>query len=418
MRVLWLCSYPPYPADFGGARRIFNLMEQARRAGHQVYLLGFASGDAGRDAAARAVLADMGVEVELLVDPAAMPAALGGADPAAVARKRRGQLRSLFSTRPYQYYANYSPLMQAALLRAVATFRPDVIQAEASQMGYYQMPPGVPAVIDLHNVEYEILGRAARAGAAPVRRMYNWSEYIKFRRAEPRIWRRFAGLLVTSDRDGALVRQDWPDAPVTVVPNGVDTAFFHPPAPGDLPADGLAPQVVFTGMMAYYPNHDAALYCAEAIWPLVRAARPDATWLIVGAEPPPEVRALATPDSAITVTGRVDDVRPYIWASRTSIVPLRMGGGTRLKIVEALAMGQAVISTTVGCEGIAVTAGRDLLLADTPAAFAAAIVDLLADPARVAALGTAGRRLAEAQYSWAVVARPLLKAWEDVKRVT
>jgi glycosyltransferase involved in cell wall biosynthesis len=198
-----------------------------------------------------------------------------------------------------------------------------------------------------------------------------------------------------------------------VVPNGVDTTFFHPAPPGMAPAPGADPQIVFTGMMAYYPNHDGVLYFADAIWPAIRRELPAAHWLIVGAEPPPAVRAL---DGAagITVTGRVDDVRPYSWRSGVSIVPLRMGGGTRLKIVEALAMGQAVVSTSVGCEGIAVAPGRNLVVADDPAAFAAAVVDLLRDPARAAAIGAAGRALAEQQYSWPVVARPMLDAWAAV----
>jgi len=409
MRVLWLCSYAPYPADFGGARRTYHLLEQASRAGHRIDLLAFAVGDPTHDAATQAALGRFCRSVTLVADPAALPAALGAGDPAAVARKRRGQVRSLLSARPYQFYAYYSAQMQAALDRCAAQARPDLVQVEYSQMAYYRLPSGVPALLDLHNVEYEIMGRVARAGGAPLRRVYNWAEYLKFRRVEPRLWRRFSGLLVTSARDGALVRRDWPAAAVTVVPNGVDTAFFHPPAAADAATGD--PQVVFTGMMAYYPNHDGALYFAEAIWPTVRAAVPGVGWTIVGAEPSPAVRALAAPGSGITVTGRVADVRPAIWRSRASVVPLRMGGGTRLKIVEALAMAQPVISTTVGCEGIAVTSGHELLLADTPADFAAAVIGVLRDPAQAAALGAAGRALAVSTYSWPVVAQPLLAAW-------
>ncbi len=413
MRVLWLCSYAPYPADFGGARRTYNLVEQASRAGHQIDLLAFAFGDPARDAAAQAALSPLCRSVTLVADADALPAALGAADAAAVARKRRGQLQSLLSPRPYQFYAHYSARMQTALDRYFAQARPDLVQVEFSQMAYYRLPAGVPALLDLHNVEYEILGRVARAGGAPLRRVYNWAEYLKFRRAEPQLWQRFTGLLVTSARDGELVRRDWPAARVTVVPNGVDTAFFHPP---DGPGPATDPQIVFTGMMAYYPNHDAVLYFAEAIWPAVHAAVPGVGWTIVGAAPPAEVRALATPDNGITVTGRVDDVRPAVWRSRASIVPLRMGGGTRLKIVEALAMGQPVISTTIGCEGITVTSGHELLLADTPATFAAAVVSVLHNPTQAAALGAAGRELAVSTYSWAVVTQPLLAAWAETHK--
>jgi glycosyltransferase involved in cell wall biosynthesis len=345
-------------------------------------------------------------------DPWALPAALGSADGAAVNRKRRGQLQSLLSLRPYQFYAHYSAQMQAALDRRAAATAYDLVQVEFSQMAYYRLPAGVPALLDLHNVEYEVLGRVAQgSGGDPLRRIYNWSEYLKFRRDEPRLWRHFAGLLVTSERDGALVRAAWPEARLAVVPNGVDTDFFHPPTPGTGPAPGAPPQIVFTGMMAYYPNHDAVCAFAETAWPLLQQRVPDIRWAIVGAEPSPAVVALARPGNGITVTGRVDDVRPYVWESHLSVVPLRMGGGTRLKIVEALAMGQAIVSTTLGCEGIAVTPGTDLLIADDPATQAATIADLLADPARAARIGAAGRTLAVAQYSWPVVARSMLNEW-------
>ncbi|HMA36751.1 MAG TPA: glycosyltransferase [Chloroflexia bacterium] len=415
MRVLWICSYPPYPPDFGGARRTYNLLEQAARAGHQIDLLAFATGDADRDAQAAAALRPLCAGVELVRDPWALPAALGAGDAGAVGRKRRGQLQALLSHRPYQFYAHYSAAMQAAIDRRTPGPAYDLIQVEFSQMAYYRLPPGVPAFLDLHNVEYEILGRVAQAGGPPLRRMYNWSEYIKFRREEPRLWRRFTCLLVTSERDGRLVQTAWPGAPIVVVPNGVDTGFFQPPAAGRGGDSPAAPQIVFTGMMAYYPNHDAVVYFAATIWPAIRRALPALAWLIVGAEPPPAVRALAAPGNGITVTGRVADVRPYVWRSQASVVPLRMGGGTRLKIVEALAMGQAVVSTRVGCEGIAVEPGVNLLVADDPAAFAGAVVGLLRDPARAARIGAAGRALAAQAYSWPVVARPMLEAWERVR---
>jgi sugar transferase (PEP-CTERM/EpsH1 system associated) len=412
MRVLWICSYPPYPPDFGGARRTYHLLEQAARAGHRIDLVAFASGDATGDQATEVALGRLCASVTLVHDPWALPAALGSTDPAAVRRKRQGQLRALLSPRSYQYYAYYSATMQAAIDRRVAATQYDLVQVEFSQMGFYRLPAGVPAVLDLHNVEYEVLGRVAHGdGGAPVRRLHNWAEYWKFRREEPRLWRRFSGLLVTSERDARMVRAAWPQARVTVVPNGVDTDYFHPPVPGAGPQPGAAPQVVFTGMMAYYPNHDAALYFADAIWPRVRQQWPDAQWFVVGVEPPPAVQALGAPGRGITVTGRVDDVRPYVWRSHASVVPLRMGGGTRLKVVEALALGAPVISTTLGCEGIAVEPGKHLLIADTPDAFLAALTEVIANPARAAALGQAGRALAAGAYSWPAVARPMLAAW-------
>ena len=413
MRILWVTSYAPWPPDFGGARRTYHLIEQAARAGHQVHLLAFGDADPQRQAAARAALGRLCAAVELIVDPAALPAAIGDGDPAAVARKRRGQLRSLLSLRPYQYYAHHSTAMQARL-DALAREPWDLVQVEFSQMGYYRLPAGVPAVLDLHNVEYEVLVRAAAArGGGVTRRLYNQAEAVKFRRDEPRLWRHFTALLTTSERDRQQVLAQAPGLPVTVVPNGVDTAFFHP-APPDHTVANSAPTVVFTGMMAYYPNQDGVLYFAEQIWPLVRREIPAARLLVVGTDPPPVIRALADGPSGITVTGAVPDVRPYVWEAAVCVVPLRMGGGTRLKIVEALAMEKAVVSTTIGCEGLDVTPGRTLEIADTPATFAAATVALLRDPARRAALGRAGRARALAAYDWTAAARPMLAQWDHL----
>jgi glycosyltransferase involved in cell wall biosynthesis len=351
------------------------------------------------------------VTVDLVDDPAAIPAALSGADPAAVARKRRGQLRSLLSPRPYQYYAYRSRAMQARL-DVLARERWDLVQVEFSQMAYYRLPPGVPAVLDLHNIEYEVLARVAQApGTGLVRYLYNRAEALKFRRDEPALWRRFTALLTTSERDRRGVLAHLPGARVTVVPNGVDTAFFHPANGGGA---GHAPRLVFTGMMAYYPNQDGAGYFVEQIWPLVRRAEPRASLTLVGAEPPPAVQALARAGPGIAVTGAVPDVRPYVWDAAVCVVPLRIGGGTRLKILEALAMEKAVVSTALGCEGIEVRPGETLVVADPPAAFAAATVDLLRDPARRAALGQAGRRLVLERYDWAAAVRPMFAAWEQL----
>src|SRR5690349_21349793 len=150
MRVLWLTSYAPWPPDFGGARRTYHLIEQAARAGHQIHLLAFGDPDPERRAVAHVALRRICATVELVADPAAIPAALGARDPAAVNRKRRGQVRSLLSLRPYQYYAHRSRVMQARLA-VLAQERWDLVQVEFSQMAYYPLPAGVPAVLDLHN---------------------------------------------------------------------------------------------------------------------------------------------------------------------------------------------------------------------------------------------------------------------------
>jgi glycosyltransferase involved in cell wall biosynthesis len=209
--------------------------------------------------------------------------------------------------------------------------------------------------------------------------------------------RRVSRTIAVSEVDREILQQLVPGADVRACPTGVDTDYFHPGAP-ETPGN-----VVFVGAMDWKPNEDGAVYFAETMWPKIRAAVPNATFTIVGRNPDPRVRALAGKDG-ITVTGTVDDVRPYLGAASVVVVPLRVGGGTRLKIYEALAAGKAVVSTTIGAEGLPLEEGVHVVRADDPADFARTVIALLGDPARRRALGEAGRNLVETRYGWARVA--------------
>ncbi len=223
--------------------------------------------------------------------------------------------------------------------------------------------------------------------------MFNRIEYQRFRRFEQRAWRKVDGCIVTSGREVAIVRASAPEVPIEVVPNGVDLAYFAPAAEPPKPYT-----LVFNGVLDYRPNLDAALFLAQEIWPLVVARCPEARLSIVGRNAGVDLRDLRRP--GIELIGEVPDIRPYIQGAAAVVVPIRMGGGTRLKVVEALSMGKAIVSTSLGCEGISVRDGEHLLVADDAKAFAARIVDVLESPDLGAALGRAGRRLAEREYSW------------------
>jgi glycosyltransferase involved in cell wall biosynthesis len=162
--------------------------------------------------------------------------------------------------------------------------------------------------------------------------------------------------------------------------------------------------LVFTGSMDWMPNEDAIVWFTEAILPLVRAQVPDVTLTVVGRNPPVRVQALGERDPSVRVTGRVDDVRPYVERSAVFVVPIRIGGGTRLKIYEAMAMERPVVSTTVGAEGLPVRDGVDAVLADEPQAFADAVVALLRHPARARAIGQEAAAVVRARYGWGAVA--------------
>jgi glycosyltransferase involved in cell wall biosynthesis len=218
-------------------------------------------------------------------------------------------------------------------------------------------------------------------------------------------------VLVTSEREALLLKSLLPEGVFAVVPNGVDTDAFQEISQPQQVAD----RIIFTGTMDYYPNIDAVCYFARECWPLIRAQVPTATWQIVGKEPPPEVQDLAKLPG-VSVTGAVPDTKPYLAAAAVAIAPLLIGSGTRLKILEALAMGKAVVSTSLGCEGLAVVSGKHLIVADQPAALAQSIVDLLRNAEQRTALGRAGRALVETEYSWKRCGDDVIGALEKIMR--
>jgi glycosyltransferase involved in cell wall biosynthesis len=269
----------------------------------------------------------------------------------------------------------------------------DVVIMESSRLGALTFPAGPPVVFDEHNVEYELLHRMAEGERSRPRRVFNALEYAKFKRLEQRCWRRSAGVALTSRREEAIVARHAPATPTTVVPNGVDVEHFTPSA-----GEPELETVVFTGMLSYRPNLDAAQFLLEEVMPRVKRTYPNAVLRLVGHVEQADRERLE--GARCEVTGWVPDVRVPMAAASVIAAPLRMGSGTRLKIVEALGMGKAVVSTSLGCEGLDVRDGEHLLLADSADAFANQVARLLADRTLARELGARGRELAVREYSW------------------
>jgi glycosyltransferase involved in cell wall biosynthesis len=263
-------------------------------------------------------------------------------------------------------------------------------------------------VFDDHNAEYVLQKRAFLTDARRPRRWvaaaYSLVQWRKLTGYERRVCRMADRVVAVSDVDAEALRRLAPGLAVTVIPNGVDLAFNRPGAVP--PAGGMGTNaLVFTGKMDYRPNVDAVVWFADAVLPAIVADIPDARFYIVGQQPHERVKALAE-RPAITVTGRVPDVRPYITGAGIYVVPLRIGGGTRLKVLEAMAMGQALVSTHVGCDGFDFENGRQVCFADNPAAFAETVVGLLRDRVQAADLGRRARAYVEAYFGWdAIVPR-------------
>jgi polysaccharide biosynthesis protein PslH len=307
--------------------------------------------------------------------------------------KRTAQLLSLVSRRPFAVRSAQSPELQRAIDELCATRQFDVIQLESSVLCGLRFPESARLLLDEHNVESEVFERVWRSEKSPLRRLFNRLEYVRFRRHEHRWWRRVDACALTSEREEPIVRPHTRDIPVGVVPNGVDLDYFRPRE-----GDGEPDTVVFNGVLDYRPNVDAAQHLVDEIWPLVRLHRPEARLLIVGRGDAAERERFRRP--GVELTGEVPDVRPYLAGAAVVIVPIRMGGGTRLKVVEALSMGRPMVSTPLGCEGVDVRDGEHLLVAEGAEPFAAAVVRLLDDRRLARALGRAGRTRMEEKYSW------------------
>ena len=336
--------------------------------------------------------------------------------PARSARARLGTL--LGSGLPDMARRLESSEFRHACNSLLAAERFDWVILEGIEMAQYNPRGRTRWLFDEHNAEYLLQQRAftndlrrAHQPRAAIGALYSLVQWRRLRRYERAACRAADAVTAVSAADRAALLRLSPGLTVDVVPNGVDLAEWDRTAAG---SDGVVevlraagPLVVFDGSMDFRPNVDAVRWFCEACWPRIRAAQPDATFAIVGRRPTQDVQALAALPG-VRVAGEVADTRPWVAGADVYVVPMRVGGGVRLKFLQALAMGAAVVSTSLGAEGVDAQAGRDLLVADDAAGFAAATLALLADPARRARLGAAARA-AVAPYAWDRLA-PLLEA--------
>jgi glycosyltransferase involved in cell wall biosynthesis len=374
----------PYPTRNGFTTRVYHLARQLSTR-HNVTLLSYASPQEGDDVAGLA--RQMAVRAVQRTPPSSM-------------HKRLTQALTLASPRAYYCREIHSRGMQQAIDELCSTKNFDVIQLESSFLCGFRFPQNAHLVLDEHNVEYELFQRMCEGERSAVRRAFNRREYVRFRRFEEAWWARVNACVVTSEREVAAVRSCAPETPLAVVPNAVDVDYF---VPSNIPP--AVHTVTFNGTLNYRPNLDAVRYLLDDIWPLVRDRYPDARLTLTGRNDDVDTRSLLSP--GVEVLGEVPDVRPHISGATVAVAPLRIGGGTRLKVVEALAMGKPMVSTAVGCEGVAVRDGEHLLIADDAVSFASRICDLFEDATLRAALGEAGRCLVETRYSWELAAKCL-----------
>jgi glycosyltransferase involved in cell wall biosynthesis len=326
-----------------------------------------------------------------------------------ITEKRLMQLRSMASRHSFDHMLVRRDDFQAELRSMLESGKYDLVQVEFAQMASYDYDSRARRapllVLDEHNIEYDLVRRSAEAPSGLPRKLYNEVNWRKLRREEREAWRRFDGIVLTSKRDERMLREDEPGARTSVVPNAVDLEHF---APSHAPIE--AGNLLFFGAINYYPNTDGILHFVAETFPKIRMRQPTAKLVVVGPNPPESV--LACRNDAVEVTGLVDDPRVFLDRAEVVVVPLRIGGGTRFKIVEAMAKGKAIVSTRIGAEGLDVEHERHLLLADEPEDFAHQVERVLSEPKLRERLGRAARQLAEERFGWQRAVRELERFYE------
>ena len=389
MKILWLKTELLHPVDKGGKIRSYHLLKQLK-ANHQITYLTLDDGAAPPNAIDDAS--------EYCHDLIRIPHAT----------------REKFSA---GFYAELAVNMASSLPYAIRKYKSVQMTSAIEEVTQKQnfdvvicdfLAPAVnlpaksqtPVVLFQHNVEAEIWRRHYEVQTNAVKKRYLYWQWRKMQKFERSACQRMDRVIAVSEADAQMMERDYGLKKVYDIPTGVDVDFFKPNGAASPRPNSL----VFTGSMDWLPNEDAINYFTQQVFPLIRKSVPDVSLTVVGRNPSRKLQELGQRESSITVTGRVDDVRPYMEKAAAYVVPLRIGGGTRLKIYEALAMEKPTISTTVGAEGLDIKNGEHILLADSPADFANAVVRVFQEPAFAKQLGSQAAQTVRERFSWHKVA--------------
>lgn len=397
MKILWVKAGGLLPLDSGGKIRSYHILRELARD-HKVTFFGF---HAEQENPAHRELEKIFERV--VCCPLQLPAAKS---PAELLQYGRG----VFSGAPYAIRKYCRPQVVRELRDLTATNDFDVMVCDfLVAAGAIPWDSPISKVLFTHNVEAMIWKRHYDVATNPLWKLLSWREWRTMSRAERIYLQKADQVLTVSQTDLDFFAGMVPRSKLTVIPTGVDIDYFRPLE------NEIENTLVFTGSMDWLPNEDGIIYFIQEIFSKIRRQVPNVRLDVVGRYPSQRLQVLAAEHTNhVHLTGWVDDIRPYLAQSAVCVVPLRIGSGTRLKIFEAMAMAKAVVSTTIGAEGLPVRHGTDLLLADTPDEFAQSVVQLLQDAPSRRKLGRAARELVEGKYSWASVARDFASALEGV----
>lgn len=386
MRILWLKTELLHPVDKGGKIRTYQMLRELRKEHHITYLT-LDDGSAEVDAIEKA----QEYAHEVITIPHKVAEKFGTAFYIEL-------LTNLVSPLPY-FMAKYrSEGMRKAISEIVNAGKIDLIVCDFL-MPSINVPDGlgVPMVLFQHNVETMIWKRHYEVAANPLKKQYMKRQWLRTEAYEREICSKYDTIIAVSADDAEMFVNDFGSKNVAEVPTGVDLEYFA----RTTPKTDFRKNLVFTGSMDWLPNDDAISWFVKDIFPLIKKSLPDVTLTVVGRSPSASLKEIAASDEQISVTGRVEDVRPYMQDADIFIVPIRIGGGTRLKIYEAMAMQLPIVSTTIGAEGLPLVEGDEIVLRDTEKEFADAIIDLLKDTDQAVKLGKQAYQRVNKDFGWA-----------------
>lgn len=392
MKILFVSPRLPYPLAHGGDIRTFYFVREVAKY-HDTTLLALVTSEDQFELVKKA-------ENELCpVIPVRY----------SLERRWKAHFKYFFSPVPYYRNVAISPETSFHLKRLVEENDYDLVQIEFLCMAHFVEDVNGPVtVLDMHNVESILFSRMLKILPLGKEKILGMFDNVTLREYEASQIRKFDACLTCSDLDRDILIKSSACESIFAIPNGVDTDFFQPGA-----VEEESASVVFVGSYSYYPNVDAVIYFCNEIMPQIQESRKDTKLFIVGHSPPKEVEAL-TRRNGVIVTGFVEDVREYMGRATVFAVPLRSGSGTRLKILEAWAMGKAVVSTSLGAEGLWAKQNENILIADDPASFAESIIDMINDKKRRVSLGMAGRDTVEKMYDWTLIGGELMRLYDSL----
>ena len=403
MNILWLSHLIPYPPKGGVLQRSYNLMKELSKY-HKLYIICFS----------QKALHPTDEKRQHALDGLSKICEIAGIFDIKSDQHQWGQhvlaLKSILTKDPYTVNWIKNPDVGLRIEKVIKENNIDLVHFDTVSWGaYLNNVSNCKKVLNHHNIESHMMLRRASQESSYFKKLYYYQEGLKLRLYEKKICKHFDLNITCSTDDSARLLEDSPGLLVDDIPNGVDLDYFHP-----IGCKQKRNSLIFAGGMSWYPNVAAIEFFAKNVWPELIKEQPDTQMTVVGRNPPTWLKDFAEGEDGFTVTGFVDDVRPYIDSAAVYVCPINDGGGTKLKVLDALAMGKALVAHPIACEGIEVTDGENVLFATTPKEYIDNIILLFSDEQLRNQLGEHGRKLIEEKYSFTSIGAKLSNLYSSL----